>query len=57
MSGAELVAVELGVRALLAAGYRNSTLIVRSDNAGVVKSLRDRKWTTKYGLYGVIFAR
>jgi hypothetical protein len=54
MSWAELVAVELGVRALLAAGYRNSTLIVRSDNAGVVKALKDKKWITKYGLHDVL---
>ena len=29
---------------------------MRSDNAGVVKPLRNRKWITKYGLYDVIFA-
>ena len=54
MSWAELVAVELGVRALLAAGYRDSTLIVRSDNAGVIKALKDKKWITKYGLHDVL---
>lgn len=54
MSWAELVAVELGIRTLLAAGYRNSTIIVRSDNTGVIKALGDRKWVRKYGLHDVL---
>jgi len=35
----EMVAVELGLRAVIAAGYQRTSLIIRSDNFGVVQSL------------------
>lgn len=35
----EMVAVELGLRVLIAAGHHSRTITVRSDNTGVVRSL------------------
>ncbi|KAF8799319.1 hypothetical protein BYT27DRAFT_6866869 [Phlegmacium glaucopus] len=46
MSWAELIAVELGVLSLLSSGYRDMKVLVRSDNKGVVKALRNRRWTS-----------
>lgn len=37
---AEMVAVELAVRTLVSAGYKNSHIIIHSDNKGVVGSMR-----------------
>jgi len=40
MSWAELIAVELCVGVLLAAGYSNTKIRLRSDHKGVVKALK-----------------
>ncbi|TFK31672.1 hypothetical protein BDQ12DRAFT_582688, partial [Crucibulum laeve] len=37
-----MVAVELGLRAIITAGYRSTRVVVRSDNAGVVQALSKR---------------
>lgn len=44
MSWAELIAVELCVGVLLAAGYSNTRIRLRSDHKGVVKALKKRQW-------------
>jgi hypothetical protein len=54
ISWAELVAVELGIRTLIAAGFRNAMITVRSDNQGVVVALTSEKWTEKYDLDGIV---
>jgi len=54
MSWAELIAVELGIRALLSANYRNTIVLIRSDNTGVVKALNEGKWTQNYGLSDIL---
>ncbi|PPR00334.1 hypothetical protein CVT24_004617 [Panaeolus cyanescens] len=53
-SWAELVAAELGVRAAIDAGFRSCPLILRSDNQGVVKALKDGTWQEKHGLDDVL---
>lgn len=50
MSWAELVAVEMGIHTLLAAGFRDVMATVHSDNMGVVTAMKAGKWTQKYGL-------
>ncbi|KAF8981079.1 hypothetical protein BDQ17DRAFT_1178604, partial [Cyathus striatus] len=37
-----MVAVELGLRTLAAAGYRSADITLRSDNGGVVSSLHSK---------------
>lgn len=54
MSWAELIAVELGVRTLLAANYRNVSITIRSDNEGVVQAFKFRKWIPKFGLDDIL---
>ena len=54
MSWAELVAVELGILTLIAAGHRNTRILVRSDNDGVVSALMRRTWTNNYGLNTIL---
>ena len=44
---AELTAVELAIRTLIAATYRHVPLTVRSDHDGVVKAFEARRWKTK----------
>jgi hypothetical protein len=56
MSWAELIAVELGILTLLAGGYRDSQVLVKSDNRGVVAALTKKKWKPKYDL-DIILAR
>ena len=43
-SWSELIAVELGVRTLIAAGFRSTTVRIRSDNTSVVSALERRTW-------------
>lgn len=43
-SWSELIAVELGVRTLIAAGFRSTTVRIRSDNTSVVNALERRTW-------------
>jgi len=43
---AELTAVELAIRTLIAAMYRHVPLTVRSDNDGVVRAFGARRWKT-----------
>ena len=50
MSWAELLAVEVGLRALIAAGHRSTTITVYSDNTGVIDALNKRSWCQKHGL-------
>ena len=50
MSWAELIALELGVLTLIAAGHRDTTVTLRSDNLGVVGAVQQRKWTPSHGL-------
>jgi len=47
MSWAELLAVELCVGVLLAAGYSNTKIRLRSDHKGVVKALKKGRWAKK----------
>ncbi|CAA7261238.1 unnamed protein product [Cyclocybe aegerita] len=54
MSWAELIAVELGVLTLLAAGYQNVKITLRSDNEGVVMALKKRAWTPRFGLNDIL---
>lgn len=54
VSWAELIAVELGVRTLIAANYRNVSVIIRSDNEGVVQAVRLQKWIPKFGLHTIL---
>lgn len=50
MSWAEIIAAELGIRTLIAAGYQKTAVILRSDNYGVVMALSRRTWTKNYGV-------
>lgn len=50
MSWAELLAVEVGLRALIAAGYRSTSITVFSDNTGVIDALNKKSWCQKHGL-------
>ncbi|KAJ3502155.1 hypothetical protein NLJ89_g9015 [Agrocybe chaxingu] len=54
MSWAELIAVELGVLTLLAAGHQNVKITLRSDNEGVVMALKKRAWTPRFGLNDIL---
>jgi len=54
VSWAELIAVELGVRTLIAADYRNVSVTIRSDNEGVVQAVRLQKWIPKFGLHTIL---
>jgi len=49
-SWSELIAVELGLLTVLAAGYRDTTIKVRSDNRGVVKAINKRRWSPNHEL-------
>ena len=50
MSWAELLAVEVGLRALIAAGHRSTTITICSDNTGVIDALNKKSWCQKHGL-------
>ena len=50
MSWAELIAVEVGIRALIAAGHRSTAITVFSDNTGVIDALNKKTWCQKHGL-------
>ena len=49
-SWSELIAVELGLLTLLAAGYRDTTIKLKSDNIGVVKAIKKRRWSPNHEL-------
>jgi hypothetical protein len=53
-SWAELIAVELGVLALISAQFSNTSIIVFSDNCGVVDALSRGKWKSAFGLQDVL---
>jgi hypothetical protein len=50
MHWAELLAVEVGLRALIAAGHQSTTITVYSDNTGVIEALNKRSWCPQHGL-------
>ena len=50
MSWAELLAVEVGLRSLIAAGHRSTSITVFSDNTGVIDALNKKSWCQKHGL-------
>ena len=50
MHWAELLAVEVGLRAMIAAGHRSTTITVYSDNTGVIDALNKRSWCPQHGL-------
>lgn len=50
MSWAEIIAAELGILTLVAAGYHKTTIILRSDNYGVIMALSRHTWTRNYGV-------
>lgn len=50
MSWAEIIAAELGIRTLIGAGYQKTTIILRSDNYGVIMALSRHTWTRNYGV-------
>lgn len=50
MSWAELLAVEVGLRALIAAGYRSIIVTVCSDNKGVIDALNKGSWSPNHRL-------
>ena len=50
MSWAELLAVEVGLRSLIAAGHRSTSITVFSDNTGVIDALNKKSWCQQYGL-------
>ncbi|KAF8802823.1 hypothetical protein BYT27DRAFT_7036783, partial [Phlegmacium glaucopus] len=54
MSWAELLAVEVGVRALIAAGCRSLTITVRSDNTGVIDALKKKSWCQRHGIEEIL---
>jgi hypothetical protein len=54
ISWAELIAVELGVLTLISAGYVDTSIVVRSDNLGVVVALGRGTWKTEFGLQEVL---
>jgi len=54
MSWAELIAVELGVLTLIASGFFDTTVIVRSDNLGVVVALTRGAWKPDFHLQEIL---
>ena len=50
MSWAELLAVEVGLRSLIAAGYRSTSITVFSDNTGVIDALEKKSWCPNHRL-------
>ena len=54
MSWAELLAVEVGLRALIAAGYLSTVVTVRSDNTGVVEALTKNSWCQRHGIEDIL---
>jgi hypothetical protein len=54
MSWAELLAVELGLRALITAGYQFTDITVRSDNTGVIDALKKKTWCPRHGLEDIL---
>ena len=54
MSWAELLAVEVGLRALITAGYRSLTITVRSDNMGVIDALQKKSWCQRHGIDDIL---
>jgi hypothetical protein len=40
---AEMLAIELGLRSVIARGYHNTTIVIRSDNMGVIGALEGGK--------------
>ena len=54
MSWAELIAVELGVLTLIASGFFDTTITVRSDNLGVVVALTRGVWKPDFCLQEVL---
>lgn len=54
MSWAELLAVEVGLRALITAGYRSTTISLRSDNTGVVEALQKKSWCQRHGIEEIL---
>ena len=50
ISWAELTAAEMGILAFVSAGYRNTQLILRSDNEGVINALKKKTWTKNFGV-------
>jgi hypothetical protein len=50
MSWAELIAAEMGILTFVSAGYRNTQVILRSDNEGVIAAFKKRTWTKNFGL-------
>ena len=54
MSWAELLAVEVGLRTLIAAGYRSTTITLRSDNTGVIDALEKKAWCQKHGIEEIL---
>lgn len=54
MSWAELLAVELGLRSLIAAGHQSTTVILRSDNMGVIDALKKKSWCPRHGLEEIL---
>jgi len=53
-SWAELIAVELGVLTVLAAGYNNTKIKLKSDNKGVVKAIKKGRWKPRYELDDIL---
>lgn len=54
MSWAELIAVELGVRAYVEVGFHSCNLLLRSDNKGVIKALGEKVWQEKFDLNAIL---
>lgn len=50
MSWAELIAAEMGILTFVGAGHRNTQVILRSDNDGVIAAFKKRTWTKNFGL-------
>lgn len=50
MSWAELIAAEMGILTFIGAGHRNTQVILRSDNDGVIAAFKKRTWTKNFGL-------
>jgi len=53
-SWAELIAVELGLLTLIAAGYRDTKIKIKSDNEGVVNALQKGRWMPLYDLDAIL---
>ncbi|CAA7265032.1 unnamed protein product [Cyclocybe aegerita] len=49
-SWSELIAVELGLLTILAAGYRDITIKLKSDNRGVIKAIAKKRWSPRHEL-------